>query len=159
MTGTRARTNGGSRRGTRERSPRSVAARTTRPSAVTDLGAEFVAGLAARDFPRLRGTLAPDARLRALIPPGPVEVTGADAVAAKFGTWFGSAERLELVRADGDVVADRLHVTYRLRVKRPDDGWKLVEQHLLCTVDQGRIAALDLLCSGFRPDPPGSFPG
>ena len=86
-----------------------------------------------------------------MIPPGPIEASGAEAAAAKFSSWFGEAEALELVQAGGDDVADRLHVFYRLRVKRPGDPWKIVEQHLVCAVT-GRITALDLLCTGFRPE-------
>jgi len=40
------------------------------PSA-TGLGAALVTALAERDFARLADTLTPDARMRALIPPGP----------------------------------------------------------------------------------------
>ena len=40
----------------------------------------------------------------------------------------------------------------RLRVKRPGDDSKLVEQHLLCAHEAGRATALDLVCTGFRPD-------
>jgi SnoaL-like domain len=123
-----------------------------RRSSATDLGAGLVAALAERDFPRLAGTLAPDVRMRALITPGLVEISGADAAAAKFSAWFGEAEELEIVSSDSDRVADRLHVSYRLRVKRPADGWKVVEQHLFCALDDGRITDLDLLCTGFRPE-------
>jgi hypothetical protein len=28
----------------------------------------------------------------------------------------------------------------------------VVEQHLLCAHDEGQITALDLVCSGFRPE-------
>jgi len=38
----------------------------------------------------------------------------------------------------------------------PGDPWKIVEQHLFCALDDGRITALDLVCSGFRPDAAGS---
>ncbi|HET7745223.1 MAG TPA: hypothetical protein VFK76_10825, partial [Gaiellaceae bacterium] len=68
-----------------------------RRSSATDLGAELVAALAERDFDRLAGTLAPDVRMRALIPPGPVELSGAEPAAARFATWFGTADRLEVV--------------------------------------------------------------
>jgi hypothetical protein len=123
-----------------------------RRSSVTDLGDEFVAALVDGDGPGLAGTLAEDVQMRALIPPGPIEVLGAEAVAGKFSVWFGSAEQVELVRSDSQAVADRLHVSYRLRVKRPGDQWKVVEQHLLCAHDGGRICAVDLVCTGFRPD-------
>jgi hypothetical protein len=56
------------------------------------------------------------------------------------------------MRSGSDAVADRLHVSYRLRVRRSGDLWNVVEQHLLCAHDVGRITALDLVCSGFRPE-------
>lgn len=124
-----------------------------RRSSATDRGAAFVAAIAERDYPRLAGTLAPAVRMRALIPPGPVEISGPEAASAKFSSWFGDAERLELVRSGSEAIADRLHVYYRLRVRKPGDVWNLVEQHLLCALDGDRIAAFDLVCSGFRPDP------
>lgn len=127
-------------------------------SSASELGRGLITALARRDFPRLAATLTPDVRMRALIPPGPVEVSGAEAVAAKFSSWFGGAEELELVRSGSDTVADRLHVFYRLRVKKPGDLMKIVEQHLLCAFDDDRISALDLVCSGLRPDEAGSAP-
>jgi len=118
----------------------------TRPSSATDLPAVLVA----RDWARLESMLAPDVRMRALIPSGPVELSGADAAAARFAAWLGDWTALQLVRSGSDEVGDRLHVFYRLRVQRPGDPWKVIEQHLFCTVDEGRITALDLVCSGFR---------
>jgi SnoaL-like domain len=125
---------------------------TTRRSSATDLGAALVAALAGRDFGRLAHMLAPDVRMRALIPPGLVELSGAELAAARFASWFGESDGLELVHAGSDEVGDRLHTFYRLRLKRPGDPWKVVEQHLFCALDEGRIIALDLVCSGFRPD-------
>jgi SnoaL-like domain len=124
----------------------------TQQSSASDLGTGLITALAQRDFPRLAKMLTPDVRLRALIPPGPVEVSGAEAAAAKFSSWFADAEEFDLIRSGTDTVADRLHVFYRLRVKKPGDFRKIVEQHLLCAFDDERIAALDLVCSGFRPD-------
>ena len=123
-----------------------------RRSSATDLGDALVAALAERDFDRLAGTLAPDVRMRALIPPGPIDLLGANPAAARFATWFGESDGLELVHSGSDEVGDRLHVFYRLRVKRPGDPWKVIEQHLFCALDEGRITALDLVCSGFRLD-------
>ena len=123
-----------------------------RRSSATDLGTELVAAIVAGDAGRLEGALAPDVTMRALLPPGPIEVMGAGNVAGKFSAWFGGADQLELVRSQSDPVADRLHVSYRLRVKRPGDDSKLVEQHLLCAHEAGRATALDLVCTGFRPD-------
>jgi SnoaL-like protein len=124
----------------------------TQRSSASDPGTALITALAQRDFPRLANTLTPDVRMRALIPPGPIEVSGAEAAAARFASWFADAEELELIRSGSDTVSDRLHVFYRLRVKKPGDSTKIVEQHLLCAFDDDRITALDLVCSGFRPD-------
>ena len=118
--------------------------------ATVDPGAAFVEALARRDFVGLAETLAYDVRMRALIPPGPVELAGAEAAAARFAAWFGEADGLELVRSGSDEIGDRLHVFYRLRVERSEVS-TVIEQHLFCVVGNGRIAALDLVCSGFRP--------
>ena len=123
-----------------------------RQSSVTHLGELFVTALVDGDAPRLAETLDPNVQMRALLPPGPIEVLGAEAVAGKFTTWFGSADRLELLQSASEPVADRLHVSYRLRVRRRGNPWKLVEQHLLCAHDGGRITALDIVCTGFRPE-------
>ena len=128
----------------------------TQLSSATDLGTELVTALAERDFTRLAETLTPDVRMRALIPPGPLALSGADAAASKFSSWFADAEEFELIRSGSEAVADRLHVFYRLRLKKPGDHRKIVEQHLLCALDAGRIAALDLVCTGFRPDEGGA---
>ena len=128
----------------------------TQRSSATNPGDALVTALAQRDFARLADTLTADVRMRALIPPGTIELSGAENAAAKFSSWFGDAEEFELVRSGSDTVADRLHVFYRLRVKRPGDPWKVIEQHLFCALDEGRITALDLVCSGFRPDAAGA---
>lgn len=125
---------------------------TARRSSATEACNALVAALAERDFDRLAGTLAPDVRMRALIPPGPIDLSGAKPAAARFAAWFGESDGLELVQSGSDTIGDRLHVFYRVRVKKPGDPWKLVEQHLFCACDNGRIRALDLVCSGFRPD-------
>lgn len=107
--------------------------------------------LVAGDFERLTTLLAADVHMRALIPPGPFELSGATGVGAKFASWFGGSKKLELVRTGSDEVGDRLHVFYRLRVNRGDAA-SIVEQHLFCTLEEDRITALDLVCSGFRPE-------
>ena len=129
---------------------------TTPRSSATDPGKRFVAALVDRDFRQLARVLTADVRMRALIPPGLVEVSGAEAAAAKFSSWFGDAEELKLMRSGSDTIADRLHIFYRLRVKKPGGVSKIVEQHLVCEYDDDRVAGLDLVCSGFRPDDAGA---
>jgi len=114
-------------------------------------GRSFVQALTNGDYEAVRATLADGVRLRMLLPRGPDEVRGAGAAARTFARWFGGAQVPEVEASAVDRVADRLSVSYRLRVLR-EDGWRRVEQHLFAAVDEGgRMETIDLLCTGFRP--------
>jgi hypothetical protein len=115
----------------------------------------FLEGLAAQDFARLGGALAGEARLRALVPSGLREWTGTRAIARQFARWFGDTEDFELLEATVGEVGGRLHLHWRLRLQaeRLGAGWFTVEQQAYAdTDDGGRIAQLDLLCTGYRPE-------
>ena len=114
------------------------------------LGTVFLAALARRESPTIEDCLHPEARFRALIPPGVREAETAQQATAYLRRWFGDADHHELVAGRATTVGDRLHVAYRLRL--PDaDGWQVVEQQAYCDVQDGKITRMDLLCSGFRP--------
>jgi hypothetical protein len=120
------------------------------------LAGAFLDGLAAQDFSRLGQALAADAQLRALLPRGLMEWTGAEVIAAQFDSWFGHTDGFELVEATVGEVVDRLHLHWRLRIQaeRLGAGWFTVEQQAYAdTADGGRIARLDLLCTGYRREP------
>jgi hypothetical protein len=115
----------------------------------------FLDGLAVQDFARLGDTLTADVRLRALLPGGLREWAGAEAIAAQFACWFGDTEDFELVDATIGEVRGRLslHWRLRLRAERLGTGWFAVEQRAYAnTADDGRIARLDLLCTGYLPE-------
>jgi hypothetical protein len=90
----------------------------------------FVEGLAAQDFARLGGALAAGACLRALLPSGLREWTGAGRIAGVFAGWFGDTEDFELAEATVGEVGGRLHLHWRLRLRaeRLGSGWFTVEQ-------------------------------
>ena len=81
------------------------------------------------------------------------EHIGPDAAAAQIAGWFDDGDVHELLASTVEMIADRLHVRYRVR-NREDGEWFLVEQHLFATLSGDRISHLDLLCSGFREVPP-----
>jgi len=115
----------------------------------------FLDSLASQDFGQLSGTLAADARLRALLPSGLRERTGAEVIAGQFAGWFGDTEDFELLEAAVGEVGGRLHLHWRLRLRaeRLGPGWFTVEQQAYAdTGEDGRIARLDLLCTGYRPE-------
>jgi hypothetical protein len=115
----------------------------------------FLEGLATQDFARLAGALAAGARMRALLPAGPREWTGAEVIAGQFASWFGDTEGFELVEATVGDVGGRLHLCWRLRLQaeRLGPGWFVVEQQAYADTDGGeRVARLDMLCTGYRPE-------
>lgn len=114
------------------------------------LGAHVVEAVAARDEDAIAACFAPDATLRALVPPGVRERTGPAEIAALLRSWFADSTALDLAEARSEPVGDRLHVTYRFRGVEDGEPY-VVEQHLFCTVGEHGIERADLLCSGFRP--------
>jgi hypothetical protein len=114
----------------------------------------LVEGLAAQDFAELGGAFAADACLRALLPAGLREWAGAEAIARVFARWFGDTEDFELIEATVSEVGGRLRLHWRLRLRaeRLGAGWFTVEQQAYADTDEsGRIARIDLLCTGYRP--------
>jgi len=59
----------------------------------------FAAAVANRDGEQLAATVTDTVRLRALLPGGPVESHGRDAVIARFAGWFADFDTVELVDA------------------------------------------------------------
>lgn len=114
------------------------------------LGSRLVNAIARQDEPALTACFAPGAELRALVPRGLRERTGAGEAAALITSWFADSTELELVFSVEDEVGDRLHLGYRFEGVEQGQRY-VVEQHLACTVADGTIERVDLLCSGFRP--------
>ena len=76
-------------------------------------------------------------------------------IASQFARWFGDTEDVDLVEATVGEVGGRLHLHWRLRLQaeRLGTGWFTAEQHAYADTDHGgRIARLDLLGTGYRPE-------
>ena len=119
------------------------------------LAGAFLQGLADQDFDAITGTLAAGARLRALLPKGLREWTGGEEIAGQFARWFGDTGDFELVEATLGEVGGRLQLRWRLRLRaeRLGAGWFTVEQQAYADAgEDGRIARLDLVCTGYRPE-------
>jgi len=112
----------------------------------------FVDGVAARDFALLGHALAPHVHLRALLPDGLREWTGASVVADRFARWFGDTVQFEPIESTVGEVGGRTHLRWRLRLQadRLGPGSFVVEQVAYADTDRrGLIARLDLLCTGY----------
>src|SRR6516162_8199739 len=117
---------------------------------LNEVGWKFVQAIASRDFPAIAACFADDVQFRALVPRGLREARGPADATRYFQTWFGSAERIEALDLRCELIGDRLHLAWRLRVDEPART-TVVEQHAFATWDRGRITQIDLVCSGFRP--------
>jgi hypothetical protein len=133
-----------------------VAEKNTNTVARWSLGGVFLEALANRDYAKMATTVGPTVRFRAMLPPGPMDREGPEAVAEAFSSWFGGADDFELVDATVGEVGGRLHLSWRLRVRpAPFDigeGWHVIEQQAYADATE-TIEALDLLCSGFQAEP------
>jgi len=122
------------------------------PPALPAVGGEFIGALAARDLKRLEACFHHDARLRALVPTGPQEHHGSATIAAQFTDWFRQAEGLQILEQEAATIADRLHVRYRFRETYADGDTEVIEQDAFCDLKDQKIVAMDLVCSGHRPE-------
>jgi hypothetical protein len=113
------------------------------------LATAIAAAVADRDRVRLAAAVTDTVRLRALLPGGPIEEHGRDAVVARFGRWFADLDAVDLVESAGEAIADRLLIHYRLDLAQRGTRWACT-QTSICKVSDGRLATIDLLCSGFR---------
>ena len=117
------------------------------------VGARLVQAIAAQDEAAIAECFCRDARFRALTPSGVKERAGADETAALIAAWFGDSTVIDLVDTRTDEVGGRLQLTYRFEGVEEGQPY-VVQQELFCTLDDGKIAAADLLCSGFLPRTP-----
>jgi len=121
-----------------------------RADASHEASKRFVEAVAAKDYRGMFAALTRDARFRFLLPGGPGEIVGAADVAAKFFQWFGNADVAEVQSMRVEPLPGRMSARYRFLVHE-QEGWEVIEQQLYLDVnEEGQIAAIDLLCSGFR---------
>jgi hypothetical protein len=113
------------------------------------VAADIAAAVARRDPQRLGTSLTETVRLRALLPGGPVEAHGRANAAACFHAMFADFDTVEVLESAGEAVVDRLLIHYRLGVSQADTRW-ICTQTAVCTVVDGCLAVINLLCSGFR---------
>jgi SnoaL-like domain len=116
------------------------------------LATSVATAVADRALDRLGTHLTDEIRLRALLPGGQIEEHGRDAVLARFDAWFGSYDTVVLSDVAGDDVGDRVLVHYKLTFD-PDGDRRVLSQTVVCSVYDGLVGRMDLVCSGFREQP------
>jgi hypothetical protein len=117
----------------------------------TALAERFLQALDARDFDGIASCFAPNAHLRALVPEALREDEGSAAVAKRFRFWVGEMTDFAVSDTAVEEFVDRLHIQYRMSGVDPKDGAVTCEQQAYVTLDDDAIAAMNLVCSGWRP--------
>lgn len=118
-----------------------------------DLGRAFATAVAAQDGAALRGLFALPVRFTAVTPRRFWEADTAPGVADEIvlGAWFGpGVEVLALESVEAGELKGLGRFRYRMLV-RSDGVTSRVEQSGYVSADEGRIAAMRLVCSGFVP--------
>jgi hypothetical protein len=113
---------------------------------------KFLELLAARDWERLVASLASDSHARFLLPHGLEEYDGREAIVSRIRTWFGSASVFDLAASTEDEVGMRHRISWRFNVVR-DGSRQVIEQVVYLDLGPQGIERIDLLCSGFLPEP------
>lgn len=114
------------------------------------LGTNYVETLARRDFAGMAAYLHPHIAFRALVPSGLEEASDAAGALACLRKWFGDVDDLTILQQTSDDSLGCLALSYRFLMRTRDD-WQVVMQHAFCSVSDGRIKRLHLVCSGFWP--------
>jgi len=125
-----------------------------------DIGERWAAALRAADFAGLGRCLAPDVRVRAVLPSRFADASGRDEAVALLREWLGGERGFAVLAASSGMVGDVLQLGYRVRIGGPEPC--LMEQHGYCRVGADGVADLRLVCSGWIPVPspaPGGAPG
>jgi hypothetical protein len=88
-----------------------------------------------------------------LLPRGAQETVGADAIARRFEGWFGGAGSFTVLSTVHRPMGSRWLLQWRFRLSRDGQSNEVIEQVAFADVGPAGINRLDLLCSGFLPDP------
>lgn len=126
----------------------------------TRVGEAYLRALLTHDFDALEALFAPDVRFRALTPRAVRLAETASGARGWIEGWFGETDRNQLIGSRVEMVADRLHLAYRIRLVE-DGAWHIVEQQLFGSLGDAHLTDVALVCSGFRPIevPTGEVPG
>lgn len=128
--------------------------RLAEPSPV--LGPELLRCLEVGDWEGLERLLAPTVWLRAVLVRRVHEASTVGGAVAALRAWTVAPHGRLLIDAGHHRMAGREFVRYRFLLRPPwaPQEWRLMEQCGYLRVRDGRIARLDLTCSGYHPVDP-----
>ena len=114
------------------------------------LGEDWIQAIAAGMPDRLARICHPEIKSGLLLPTRFVTLDTVIDLVAKFRQWFGECTDIQLQASRVAAIGERLGIFYRFLIQEQED-WYTIEQQLYCTLKDGQIEQLHLLCSGFQP--------
>jgi len=114
-----------------------------------EIARAYLDAVVARDYEHVESLLADDFRLRDLSPPGFTEVTDTGAALTGMRELLDMFDSVQLVESDVYDIGNVTYVRARIHFVHPEAGARMLEQHHLLTIADGRIQAIDELCTGF----------
>ena len=100
-------------------------------------------------FERLEQYCQPHVISQLLLPKRSVSLDTVDDLVKKYRQWFAECTEFKLDTSRVGLVGERLGIFYRFHLQEHGD-WLDIEQQLYCTLKDGRVEQLHLLCSGFQ---------
>lgn len=113
------------------------------------LGEDWIQAIMEGALDRLEKFCQPEVASRLLLPKRLVTLDNASALVAEYRDWFGDCSDFQLEGSRVGKVGKRLGIFYRFRLQM-DGDWQTIEQQLYCTLKNGRVEKIHLLCSGFQ---------
>jgi len=117
---------------------------------VQHLGESWIDAITKGELNRLEQFCLPDVSSHLLTPKRVTILDNVTDLIAKFQQWFGECTKIKVDISRVERIGERLGIFYRFRLQE-DEEWSDIEQQLYCTLENGQVAQLHLLCSGFHP--------
>jgi len=118
---------------------------------VQKLGEDWIEAIVGKDFEGLAKLCQPDVSGSLLLPKRIPAVENMADLTKEVERWFGHYDSIEKEQSRIAMVGEKLAIFYRLRCIENGTA-DLIEQQIYCSMLDGRIKQLRLLCSGFQPD-------
>jgi len=112
-------------------------------------GQDWIHAIADGALERLELLCSPRVNSRVLTPGQYANLDKAADLVAKYQDWFAGCTDFQVEASRIDRIGKRLGISYRFLLREHDD-WYRIEQQLFCTLKDGRVQQLHLLCSGFQ---------
>jgi hypothetical protein len=118
---------------------------------IAEVGRVYAEAFAGFDEKRLKDVLAPDLRYREVTPAGFLDLRSAAAFLGETSDFLQEFESWETVAATSEAMGDRVLATTRVRLHYGTSTY-LVEHREVLTITDGRVVAIDGVCTGARPE-------